>query len=379
MDNNGTHTHNSYPAEREDSELIAIVRSFPDVEPPADLMSSVLGVLKPQRLAWWQRCYLYLTRPRTLTVTPLKLVPAAICILALVLVFQFRPPTPGQHPEGRVVSEYADPVVNYFKGRSYLAMNSPEHALPFLAEAVRYAPEVADYHFWLGVAYWGLSEFEKERQSYRRAIASDPDYVPAHLYLGHNYLDRGAWEKALEQYDRVLRSDPDNPAALYNRGLSLMKMGRREEEKRAWAAYLSRFATGAKARSAVARLNATGDFSYRTFLFGRRTVALKSISFDRGNETPDRDSIMSLDTIGSILENNRTIVLHIVVHTKDDAHLAESRAKHIKRYLRAQFPHIDPRRLKVSWFSVPETLRSDGGIYTLNTSVRFITDTFNAT
>ena len=378
MDSNGQYNDTPDSQGHEYRDLVEKIRSFPDREPPAGLMPSVMDVLKPRRLAWWQRCYLYLTRPHTLTVTPLTWVPAAVCILALVFVFQFRPPTPGHYPDRHAVSEYTDPVVNYFKGRSYLAMNNPEHALPFLTKAVQYAPEVADYQFWLGVAYWGLSESEKERQSYQQAIASDPDYVPAHLYLGHNYLDSGAWEKALEQYDRVLRSDPDNPAALYNRGLSLMHMGRVEEEKRAWTAYLSRFATGRKARTAAAHLNTLGDFSYRTFLFGRRHVVLKSISFDGGDEKPDRESLLSLNSIGSILESNRNFVLHIVVHTKDDARLAEVRSKYIKKYLLTHFSTINPRRLKVSWFSVPETLRSDGETYTLNTSVRFITAAFNA-
>ena len=378
MDSSSKNNINVYSTGSETSELIAMVRSLPDREPPAELMPSVMDALKPRRFAWWQRCYLYLTRPHTVTVTPLTWVPATICIVALVLVFQFHHPASRQYPERRAVSAYTDPVVNYFKGRSYLAMNNPEHALPFLARAVQDAPEVADYHFWLGVAYWGVSEFEKERHSYQQAIASDPDYVPAQLYLGHNYLDRGAWGKALEQYDRVLSSDPDNPAALYNRGLSLMHLGQAEEERRAWTAYLSRFVTGRNARFAAVHLNTLGDFSYRTFLLGRRTVVLKSITFARGYKKPDRESLPSLDTVGSLLENNRTIVLHIVVHAKDDARRAEDRAKGIKKYLLAHFSAIDPLRLKVSWFSVPETVLSDGETHTLNTSVRFITEPFNA-
>ncbi|MBN1338141.1 MAG: tetratricopeptide repeat protein [Bacteroidales bacterium] len=306
------------------------------------------------------------------------MIPVAICIFALVFVFQFKIRIPNQYPDLYTVTENTDPVVNYFKGRSYLAMNNPENALPFLIKAARYAPDVADYHFWLGVAYWGLSEFEKERQSYQRAIDFDQSHIPAHLYLGHHYLDKGAWGKALEQYDRVLNTDPDNPAALYNRGLSLMQMGRLQEEKKAWVAYLSRFETGGEARSAVAHLNTLGDFSYRTFLFGRRNVVLKSISFKQKDEKPDSESLISLDKVGSILENNRTIVLHIVVHAKDNARLAEHRSKNIKKYLLAHFSTIDPLRLKVSWFNVPETVLLDGKTYTLSTSVRFITETFYA-
>lgn len=375
--NNSTDNNGLYSEESEYKELIEKVRSLPDVDPPEELISSIMEALNPQRPAWWRRFYLYVARPRTFTITPIKWVPVAICIFALVFVFQFKPQIPNQYPDRHTVTESKDPVANYFEGRSHLATNNPEKALPFLKKATIYAPNVADYHFWLGVAYCGLSELEKEQQSYQRAIAFDQNHISAHLYSGHNYLDRGAWEKALEQYDKVLSADPDNPVSLYNRGLSLMQMGRLREERNAWAAYLSRFETGEKARSAAARLNTLGDFSYRTFLFGRRNVVLKSISFEQKQEKPGIESRCSLDRVGSILENNRAIVLHIVVHTKDNERLAERRSKNIKKYLLANFPKIEPARLKVSWFKVPETVLLNGKTYTLNTSVRFITETFN--
>jgi hypothetical protein len=50
--------------------------------------------------------------------------------------------------------------------------------------------------------------------------------------------------------------------------------------------------------------------------------------------------------------------LNVIVYQKNDRKLAQARAKSIKTYLLTNFPEIKPERLKLSWFGVPETIKT---------------------
>jgi hypothetical protein len=65
--------------------LERMLRRMPDREPPPDLMGRVLESLAPKRISGWRRLYLWLHTPRTLSISPMKLIPAAAAIAALVV------------------------------------------------------------------------------------------------------------------------------------------------------------------------------------------------------------------------------------------------------------------------------------------------------
>jgi hypothetical protein len=79
----------------EDQELLALKRliyRMPDREAPAGLAESILSSLEPKTVPAWLRIYRWALRPRTVTFQPLKLVPAAmVLVLVLVIAFQFAP------------------------------------------------------------------------------------------------------------------------------------------------------------------------------------------------------------------------------------------------------------------------------------------------
>ena len=83
----------------------------------------------------------------------------------------------------------------------------------------------------------------------------------------------------------------------------------------------------------------------------------------------------SLDVLGSVLENNQNIAIHVVAYQKNNRKLAEDRALAIKQYLLKKFPKIHPSRLKLSWFDVPENINTGetGHSYHVDESVNFIT------
>jgi len=261
----------------------------------------------------------------------------------------------------------------YFMGRFHLADNHPKDALYHLKRAAKLSPEKTDYHFWLGVAYAANDEKALERKSYLRALELDKKHLQAMTYLGHNQLEKSEYEKALKTYTRVLELRPDNSAALYNRALILKRLDRTPEEELAWREYLNVMATGAMARQAVLNLNTLGNFQYRNYLIGSRTVSLEKIYFQPFTAKIWIGSQSSLDVLGDIMKNNQSITIHIVAYQKNNKKLARARAKSVKRYLIKKFPEIKSSRLMVSWFGTPEQIKTAKKTFTEDESINFIT------
>ncbi len=261
----------------------------------------------------------------------------------------------------------------YFMGRFQLAENHPKEARNFLQQAVKLSPKKADYHFWLGVAYAANKESDLERKSYLRAIELDDKHVQALTYLGHNQLDKFEYENALNTYNKVLKLSPNNPSALYNRALILKHFGKTLEERLAWKEYLALYPSGAMGQQAAMNLNELGDFAYRNYLIGSRTVTLKKIRFEPLTPKLQKNSHESLDFLGEILQKNKAIAIHIVAYQKDAKKMAELRAKSIKIYLLNKFPEIESSRLMVSWFGITEEIRAGTKTFREDESINFIT------
>jgi tetratricopeptide (TPR) repeat protein len=266
-----------------------------------------------------------------------------------------------------------DPVANYYMGRYHLALEQPEQALPYLAKAAKLKSSKADYHFWLGVAYWGVMDFDKERSSYRRALATDVNHLPARLYLGHNLLDSGQWKEALKQYGIVLGKDQYNPEALYNRGLALDKLKRIDEEMRAWKLYLKQYPEGKWALKAVDHLNTHGDFSYRNHTIGYRRVTLERITFIPSSAKLLSNGNPSLEFVGSMLSINRNIEMEIVAYKKGNRSLATKRAEAVKKYLLKHYPEVHPSRITTRGVGKKERIVTKQRTYFLDGSISLVT------
>ncbi len=277
--------------------------------------------------------------------------------------------------EEEFMKQREDPRTNFYLGRFYLAEGAYKKGLLHLKRAALLDQRSADNYFWLGIAHAANNQKDLERSSYLKALQIKSDHVQALTYLGHNYFEKAELEKALQAYDRVLKIWPGNPSALFNRALILKHETRTFEEKPAWKRYLAVTASGTKARQAVENLNAAGDFDYRNYLIGRRIVTLKRIDFKPATPMIRKDTRLSLDVLGSVLENNQNIAIHVVAYQKDDRKLAEERALAIKQYLLKKFSKIHPSRLKLSWFDVPENIDTGetGHPYHVDESVNFIT------
>ena len=274
---------------------------------------------------------------------------------------------------GELKKQPDNPEFNLYMGRSLLALNQAGKAVDYLKKAGELAADNPDYQFWLGVGYWADMEFEKERQSYLKALKLDPDHLQANLYLGHNYMDRNQWNAALNQYDRVLTLDPAVPDALYNRALVFRQLGKKFDERIAWKSYLGHYRFGKKALRAAEHLNGYGDFSYRIYLLGSRRMVVPAIHFEPAGSKLKPESLPALEGISDILIKKRTLSVHLIAYVKDNPKIAKSRAKVIKKFILETFPKIEPSRIRISWFGVPEKIDLGNGMYVLDESVNIIT------
>lgn len=266
-----------------------------------------------------------------------------------------------------------DPNIHYFLGRFHLAENHSKDALIHLKKAAEFSPRKADFHFWLGLAYSANKQSDMEKKSYEKALELNPKHLESRIYLAHTQMERKQYKEALANYSNVLKNWEDEPASLYNKALALNKLDRKKEEIAAWKEYLDFYPAGPMARNAADHLNSLGDLSYRNHLIGLRTITLRKIQFEPLSDELIWDSKRSLYFLGEILSKVDKVSVHIIAYQKNNKKLAEQRAKSIKKYLLESFPRISASRLKVSWFDVPEKIKSGKKIFNINESINFIT------
>jgi len=267
-----------------------------------------------------------------------------------------------------------EPWANHYLGRYYLADDNDSMGLRYLTAASDLAPQNADFQFWAGVAHFANGNRQRERDAYRRVLAIDPDHPQALSYMGHNRLSAGKHLDALGYYRRCLAVWPTNPQALFNRALILKKLSRDPEAYQAWLAYLQQYPTGAFARKAVQHLISAGHFDYRNYRIGGRRITLDRIAFVplTAELTPSaRKTLARLGDIFRRQDGNRT--LQILVYQQNNTRLAAQRADSIRTCLLARMPDIAPRRVRSSWFGVPETIRVGKKKFREGASVNFFT------
>jgi hypothetical protein len=151
----------------------------------------------------------------------------------------------------------------------------------------------------------------------------------------------------------------------------LRKLKRTPEEINAWKTYLTVYPSGAFARTATHYLNRYGIFEYRNHTIGKRTLPLARIQFEPSSANILKTSHLSLDRLAQVVAQNPQLVLHIVAYQQNNRRLAEMRAKSVKKYLMDQERRLNGSRVKVSWFSTPETVKIDRKVYRLDSAINF--------
>ncbi len=262
-------------------------------------------------------------------------------------------------------------LANYYYGRFLLGNKQYKEALPYLKKATSLESDNPDYHFWLGVAYGSLGKKSSERKSYLTALSIKKDHLQSLIYLGHNQLESKKYKTALKIYTKALKLWSASPSSLYNRALTLTRLGRKPEALDGWLEYLSYYPSGAMARRAVAHLNSLDDFSFRNHTLRSRTVTVEKIYFDPLTVEITRGSHSSLELVGAIFKNMKKGRLQIVVYQLNNKELARQKAIKIKKFLLKKYPKINKKDIGVSWFGASEIIKRKKGKKKINESIRF--------
>ena len=68
-----------------DLQIAEKIRRLPDLEPPPNLLRSVMSSIQPKRLSGWRRLSLWVRSPKTITWTPLRVIPVAMVVLVVLI------------------------------------------------------------------------------------------------------------------------------------------------------------------------------------------------------------------------------------------------------------------------------------------------------
>jgi len=94
-----------------DLQIAHWIQKIPDLEPPSDLLTSVMQSLQPKKVSWMQRVVLWAKSPKSYTITPLRLAPLAMVLIGILVVsgyWIFRQKDFGSYPSQ---AESSIPVV----------------------------------------------------------------------------------------------------------------------------------------------------------------------------------------------------------------------------------------------------------------------------
>ena len=336
------------------------LRRLPDRQPPAGLQRRIMASLpgadqRRTRLSGFLKWIstLLQERPR-----PLVAAVSMACLLAAfsggMLVdrlMQVSSPNPAGQP--LTAQENMNAEANFFLGRSLLTADQPEQALVAFRKAEQLEPDNPKYILWQGAAYYALGNTDKERQRYQQVLLKRPDFQPARLNLANNLLQGGRVDQAGQLYEQILDRDPTEKTAMYNRALVLHLQGKTKAEAEAWKKYLRYYRTGTSAYRALQHLHELGDYSYRKYQLGYRTLILnQDLLFKSSGVDRDREiNFLARQYIRQPLSE-----LNIVVFIQNDI----LQAKRIARALRTAILHKVPekykKKIRVSWFGEPELL-----------------------
>jgi hypothetical protein len=74
------------PLSDKDLQIAHWIQKMPDLEPPSNLVTSVMQAIQPKKRRWMKRVSLWAKSPRSFTFTPLRLIPAAMVLVGILIV-----------------------------------------------------------------------------------------------------------------------------------------------------------------------------------------------------------------------------------------------------------------------------------------------------
>ena len=123
-----------------------------------------------------------------------------------------------------------DIEVYYSLGSLYLKQDKAQEALRAFKLISVLSPADPKAHFYLGIVYEQLKNYDLCEKELKKALELNPDYAEALNYLGYEYAE---WGKNLNEAEalinKALESDPNNGAYIDSLGWLYYKKGRIKE------------------------------------------------------------------------------------------------------------------------------------------------------
>ena len=111
-----------------------------------------------------------------------------------------------------------DAQAAYERGKALFKSEDYPAAEGAFAEAVRLAPQNADYHAWLGRCYRAQKKSDTALSEVEQALKLDPRCAMAYQVRGRLFADNEEWENAIQDYTRAIELDPQNADSYSSRG-----------------------------------------------------------------------------------------------------------------------------------------------------------------
>lgn len=335
------------------------LRHLPVKSPPNDLQKNIMAALLPERRPWFRHILGMGIQFYSHAALPLR---AAAVTAALVLTFcsgvwfekSVRHAETSTEGEPMAAAGMSDDAYFYL-GRSLLASGQSAEALNAFRRAESIQPENLKYSLWQGAAYYALGDVDAERRIYQQLLHRKPDFFPARLNLAHNLLQSGQLAHAEQLYREVLEYEPMEKTALYNRALVLQLQDKPLAAATAWKRYLHLYRTGESAHRALHHLHELGDYSYRGYRIGYRTVILnQDLLFDHSGPGWDRE----ISYLVRQFSQQPLDELNIVVFIQDRAQQAKQLAQKMRGEVVRQIGKQDNPSVRISWFGEPESIET---------------------
>ncbi len=334
-----------------ESSLEEGIRNLPDKCPPADLRRRIMQELPDDRAPWSSRM-LQLVRTTSVGYRTVGVV------VSLLLTFyggvQFdRFFQNGLEASGESVAVKGNMNDEslFYLGRSLLAAGRPTEALNAFDRAELLQPNDYRYPLWKGKAYRALGALDKERQTYRQLVNKRPNLLPARLQLAGNLLEDGQALQAQEIYEQILATYSREKTALYNRAIALRMQGTPKAE--AWKSYLAHYRTGDSASKALKQLHSLGDYSYRKYQLGSKSIILnQECLLDPEGHNQKRE----VEYLVRHLESDSLDKVSVVVFIKNDAQRAKAIARSLQNAIIEKAEVLRSGSVGLSWFDKSEPL-----------------------
>lgn len=121
------------------------------------------------------------------------------------------------------------PLAHAYLALSRVDQGKIKEAADAARAAVGYAPDVAFFHYVLGVVLHRGDREDEARREVEEAIRLDPDEENHFALLASIHLARRDWAAALEAAERGLALNPEDVGCANLRSMALVRLGRKDE------------------------------------------------------------------------------------------------------------------------------------------------------